>query len=225
MRNITSFAISAAALAGIAAAEVETSAYVGVHSDYIYRGADFGGDQSLTDFGLDFAGSCDCGLDWYAGLWYAQDATNELDIFAGVTKDLGFGTIDLGYITYTYPSSGNSDSEIYVGLSTSYQGLDLGLTTSFGLDGEYGEDVTWIEGSIGYGVDLAGYAVALEVATGYQTGDAGIDGFAYGSITASTDVALNDSMTLSPYVSYIQTSDAYQGFHGFVGGASLSFSF
>ncbi len=235
MRTITSFAISALALASVASADVDASAYFGAHSQYIYRGVDLGADETLTDFGLDFSGSCDCGLDWYAGIWYAStDTTDELDIFFGATKDLGFGTVDFGYINYTYPDSNTTnDSEIYLGLSTSYRGFDLGFTTSFGLDGAL-DNVTWFEATLGYTFDVYGYALGLEAATSYQAGANGVQDFAYSSITASTDISISEDLTFSPYLSYIVNSSDYRdsisgtpGAEGdeFIGGASLSFAF
>ena len=222
MRKITKFAVSAVALAGIAHAEVETSAYAGVHSKYIYRGSDLG--DNLVDFGLDLAGSCDCGLDWYAGVWDAsvEDAdAEETDVFAGISKDLGFGAIDLGGIVYTYSDATKREAEGYIGLSTSVAGLDLGLTYSHGFDGAV-DGTNWIEGTIGYGIELAGQAIGLELGAGSTNKDGGLG---YYSATASTDVALSEAITLSPYVSYVQTGEEISGDDGFFGGASLSFSF
>ncbi len=230
MRKITSFAIGAVALAGVAAAEVEASAYAGLHSHYIYRGSDLGNDTSFADFGLDFAGSCDCGVDWYAGAWYAAtDTTDEFDIFFGASKDLGIGTVDLGYIHYAYPGAeGSSDSEVYLGLSTGYAGFELGLTTSVGIGGA-SQNTTWIEGSAGYGLEVSGYALALEFVAGYQAGANGIDKLGYYGANLSTDIAVSDDITLSPYISYIQSHDDLNdgdgGFNGFYGGASVSFAF
>lgn len=235
MRKITTFAIGAVALSSLAYAEVEVGAYGGYHSKYVFRGFDLGGSDPMVDFGLDIGGSCDCGLDWYLGTWYAATesaATDEFDVFAGVTKDLGFGSVDLGYVNYSYMDTGiPSDGEIYLGLSTGYQGFDLGLTTSFGVQGIW-KNVTTIEGSVGYGYDVSDQlSLGVSVVGGYFAGQAGMDGIAYGSATLSGDYALSDSITLSPYVTYVETAEEYNVFgntgngDGFHGGISLSFGF
>lgn len=239
MKNITTFAISAIALSNTALADVKASARAGVHSEYIYRGADRGNETGMADFGLDFTGSCNCGMDWYAGAWFANTfssiATNEFDLFAGVTKDFGFGSVDLGYISYSYNDSNTTtDNEVYLGASTGYEGLELGLTTSFGLGGR-ARNTTWIEGTIGFSQEIFDNTIGIELASGYQAGsNSDIGGLAYGSITASSDLAIADDITLSPYLSYIQTAEEYRtnrrgalgnGLDGFVVGTTLSFSF
>lgn len=248
MRHITTFAISAAALASVAVAEVEASATAGFHTLYIFRGIDFtdtgsnSAENSLFDFGFDVGGSCDCGLDWYAGIWQGRTSDdspyNETDIYAGVTKDLGFGSVDLGVITYTYDDGTDNDAEIYVGLSTSVAGIDFGSTTSIGVAGAW-EDGIWQQFTLGYGIDLNDKtSVGFELATGLAFGNAfyadDIDGFALFQATLSVEHALSDDVTLSPYVSYVTTDDDYTGttapgvdltYEGLIVGASLSFTF
>jgi len=231
MKKLTTLAISAAALTGIAVADADVSFSTGVHSDYIYRGVDLGDDQEFADFGLDVAGSCDCGVDWYAGIWYASTtgtAVDELDIFAGISKDLGFGSVDFGYITYTYSEGTQNDAELYLGFSTTLAGVDLGANWSVGTDGGW-ESGSWVDLSAGYGYE----GLNLELGLGFAFGSANyapdVDGLATYSATLSYEYAISDDITISPYVSYVINTDDYEGAAGddehFYGGASLSYAF
>lgn len=256
MKNITKLTFSALALTCAANAEVDVTAYSGAHSNYIFRGADAigvndGEGGTLMDFGLDVSGDCDCGLNWFAGAWYGATQLgrqrDELDLFGGVSKDLGFGTIEAGYITYNFINSdvngktnASSNGEVFLGLSTGYAGFDLGLRTFYGVQGQARNNTT-IEGTIGYSVEVYNTVIGLEAKAGMFAGPgspnainnsgwsnpgSSIDGLAYTSITASTDFALADDITFSPYVSYLQAAEELtQGLDGFVGGATFAYNF
>lgn len=244
MRNITKFVIGAAALTSIAAAEVSASATAGIHSRYFFRGIDFTlGENDFADFGFDVSGTAYSGFDWYAGIWNGRvanqaDGYNETDVYFGASKEFALGTLDLGYITYTYDDGTQNDSEVYVGLSSSYAGIDFSSTTSIGTGGLWKNGV-FQEFTSGYGIELhETTSVYFEVSAGFAFGEAGysrdVDGLATYSASLSVDHALSDSLTVSPYISYVQTNEAYLGggttaepltVDGFVLGASASFSF
>ena len=236
-KTSTILAIGSGLLLSHAQAEIESEFHVGYNSEYIFRGVDLGDDA--YEYGLNFAGSCDCGLDWSAGIWSispdGEDGNvDELDIYASVSKDLGFGSVAVGFTAYTYDGGGSDDAEVFLGLSAEpIAGLDAGLTVFFGTDGILEEQVL-IEGSLGYtfaindkvaaNVGLVYGYVADEGLGGYVTDD----GSAYMSATLSFDVALSDDLTFSPYVSYIEGEDkrltgTVQD--GIIGGAKVSFAF
>ena len=257
MRNITTFVVSAAAVAsafaGSTASTTALDVSAGYHSSYIFRGIDFASEEnSFADFGIDVSGECDCGLGWYAGLWNGRtsngSAYNEMDVYAGVTKDLGFASIDFGAVTYTYDQDSvdgatalavtaddtlgarlQNDSEIYLGLSTSAFGVDFGSTTYFGTGGDWKNGV-WQQFTAGYGVDLNDTtSLGLELGAGFAYGQAGygadVDGLASLSATVSLDKALSDDMGLGVYVSNIQNNEAWAGGADYtVAGVALSFS-
>ncbi len=241
MRNITTFTISAIALAGVATAEIESSVSAGYHSRYLFRGIDYtGAENDLVDFGYEVGGACDCGADWYAGLWHGRTLNgngttgstfNQTDIYAGVSKDLGIGTVDVGYVVYTFDDNAReNDSEAYVGLATGYGGFELGATTYVGTGGNWKNGV-FQEFTAGFAQEVGGVALGIELAAGFAYGQAGygpdVDGLATYSATVSTDYMVSDDITISPYVSYIQNNEAWNinTVDGFVAGVSLGFAF
>ncbi len=222
-------------LSNAAQAELDKEFHIGYNSEYIYRGVDLGSDA--FEYGLDFSGSCDCGLDWAAGIWFIspdnEDGNiDELDIYGEVSKDVGFGTLALGFTAYTY-DSGADDSEVYLSASTELAGLSAGLSVFFGTDGILTDQVL-IEGSLGYSFDFSNKVSGeLSISAGYiadegDGGYAGDDGYAYGNVSLSASYALSDEMTLSPYISYtdgqsdILGASAYRGTYA---GVSLAYSF
>ena len=230
-KTSTILAITSGLFFGQAQAEIESEFHVGYNSEYIYRGAELG--EDAYEYGLDFAGSSDSGLDWSAGIWSISPdgaADDELDIYASVSKDLGIGSIAAGFTVYTYDGALDDDAEVYLGLSTQSCGLDLGLTVFFGTDGAL-QDAVLLEGSIGYSVELSSKTTAnIGIVYGYllDEGDFADDGEVYASASISLDYAVSDSITFSPYVSYnegeedILAAAAADGAHV---GASVSFSF
>ena len=238
-KTSTILAITSGLFFGQAQAEIESEFHVGYNSEYIYRGVELGKDA--YEYGLDFAGSSDSGLDWSAGIWSispdGEDGNvDELDIYASVSKDLGIGSVVAGFTVYTYEggSGENDDAEVFLGLSTQQAGVDLGLTVFFGTDGNF-EDEVLLEGTIGYSFEVSSKTTAnIGITYGYMLdeGDATLgannDGDVYASASISLDYAFSDSITFSPYVSYVEGEDkridnAADGV--LFGGASVSLSF
>lgn len=140
-KSIGAFAALAVISTGIASAQMmNDTGFVGelsggYHSDYIYRGMNYGSD--LVDLGL--SASKDFGaFGTKVGVWYgsAQDSKlafanfTELNTFGELSKDFGPVTGTVGYIWRHF----NSDSpllqdsqDVYFGLSHKF---DCGLTTS-----------------------------------------------------------------------------------------------
>ena len=233
-KTSTILAIGSGLLLSHAQAEIESEFHVGYNSEYIFRGVYLGDDA--YEYGLNFAGSCDCGLDWSAGIWSispdGEDGNvDELDIYASVSKDLGFGSVAVGFTAYTYDGGGSDDAEVFLGLSAEpIAGLDLGLTVFFGTDGIF-QDAILLEGTIGYSFEVSSKATAnIGIVYGYllDEGDFADDGGLYASASISLDYAVSDSITFSPYVSYNEGEEDIFGplaADGFIGGAKVSFSF
>ena len=231
-KTSTILAITSGLFFGQAQAEIESEFHVGYNSDYIYRGAELG--EDAYDYGLDFAGSSDCGLDWSAGIWSISPdggSDDELDIYASVGKDLGIGSIAAGFTVYTYDAANTADdAEVFLGFSTQQAGLDLGLTVFFGTAGAL-EDAVLLEGSIGYSFELSSKTTAnIGIVYGYLLDEGAFadDGELYASASISLDYAVSDSITFSPYVSYNEGEEDIIGATAADGahvGASVSFSF
>ena len=111
-KTIGALAAASALVAGNASAEVEYELHTGYTSGYLWRGQDLG--QDLVEAGFNAATEWN-GLGLSAGAWYASfDTSNsdtplgairevdvdELDLYAEVSKDLGFLTAAVGYIYY-----------------------------------------------------------------------------------------------------------------------------
>jgi uncharacterized protein (TIGR02001 family) len=112
-KTIGALAAASALVAGNASAEVEYELHTGYTSEYLFRGLNLG--QDLVEVGADVATEWN-GIGFSAGAWYASfDAptgfnglvsnanADELDLYAEVSKDLGFATVAMGYIYYMYP--------------------------------------------------------------------------------------------------------------------------
>jgi len=107
-KTIGALAAASALVAGNASAEVEYELHTGYTSEYLFRGLNLG--QDLVEVGFDAATEWN-GLGLSAGAWYGSyDAgsdvgfrevdVDELDLYAEVSKDLGFLTAAIGYIYY-----------------------------------------------------------------------------------------------------------------------------
>lgn len=244
MKKLTTIAICSAALATIASADVAGTFYSGYHTDYVYRGFDLGNNLEMFDFGLDFTGDCDCGLTWNAGIWYAAtdspETVNELDFYGSVGKSItigGFtGDIALGYTRYTYQNNGTAqaggdDGEVFISASTELYGLALGIQWNIGEEGvlidEHFADSHYVELSAGYGYDLTdNLSVSLDLALGFSFGDAyGNEGLSLGQATLGAAYTVTDYLTLSAYVTTVETDEDYSGLDSTWGGLSASWAF
>jgi len=131
-KTIGALAAASALVAGNAQAEVEYELHTGYSSEYLFRGVDLG--QDLVEVGVDAAYEWN-GLSLSAGVWatafnsspLAADRINsETDMYAEVSKDLGFLTASVGYIYYWNAGSlGVDNQEVYFGISR-----DLGFATA-----------------------------------------------------------------------------------------------
>ncbi len=251
-KTIGALAAASALVAGNASAEVEYELHTGYTSEYLFRGLNLG--QDLVEVGFDVATEWN-GLGLSAGAWYGSfDGTvdlnngvgpvrplttdlDELDIYAEVSKDLGFLTAAVGYIYYMnsepsingfFPAQlDNGDAqEIYFSV-----GRDLGFANAsltYFWDIELDND-GYSELALDRSFDL-NQCLALSVATnvGYLVEQ--------GQATAWTtkvglDWAFTENAKLSPFVALsIALSDdvdtSYDGSKNlFVAGSMLSVSF
>lgn len=239
-KTTTILAIGSGLLLSHAQAEIESEFHVGYNSEYIFRGVDNGNDA--FEYGLNLAGSCDCGLDWSAGVWHISPdqggrVDDELNVYAAVSKDLGFATAALGFTNYQYDGAAD-DSEVFLGFSGDFAGISGGLTAFFGTDGAL-QDQILLEGDLGYAIEINDKTtVNFGLTYGYILEDGKVgtrpqyaagNGKAYFSASVSADIALSDDITLSPYVSFVEAYDqniaAANVQDGFVSGAKISFSF
>jgi hypothetical protein len=190
-------------LFGASQAEIETSFSAGYTSEYVYRGALFGDD--LFDFGIEASGSGELGglgdLGFTGGIWYASfSGGNELDIYGEVSKDLGSFSLAVGITNYSYfglePAIGD-DVEPYVSVGTEVGGVSLGVSAYYDESDSYGYGFYW-EFSAEYAIGDVG----LSATYGYF--DDEVDYFA---LSAGYDIAVSDSITISPHITATFSDD------------------
>jgi len=225
---------------------VEYEAFVGWHSIYEFRGADYG--DNMFDAGFGLSNEFSNGYSLSGGVWYAdtrggsnQDGFNELDLFAAVGKSWGQFDLSLGYTYYTFPNSTSSDtSEFSFGVATeTYYGIGLGLT--------YFQDVDALnagylefEASKSFALmDKVGLDLSAGVAWSFNfspetvaAGGGGLDGYNHFFVKAALPWNFYGDFTVTPYAKYVGVSNDFgseintgESENNFFGGVSLSYSF
>ena len=136
---------------------IEYELHAGYSSEYLFRGLDLGDD--LIEVGFDIASEWN-GIGLSAGAWYgsfdaantvtagrfSQDVqldTDELDLYAEVSKDLGFLKASVGYIAYIYNQAhsnkqfANLDDtqEVYFSVARDFGFAEASLTYFWGIEG------------------------------------------------------------------------------------------
>ena len=220
---------SPAPIAPVPPSDISVSISAGYTSEYVYRGSFFGND--LFDFGLEASGSGELGglgeLGFTAGIWYASfsgisysdtftsGGGNELDIYGEVSKDLGSFSLAVGITNYSYfgvdPTIGD-DIEPYVSVSTELSGVSLGVAAYYDESDSYGYDLYW-EFSAGYAIGDLG----LSATYGYFD-----DEVEYFALSAGYDIAVSDSITISPHITTTFSDDLGDQTYG---GVALGFGF
>lgn len=125
MKIFTSTLAAAALLtaAGSATALEDISANATLATDYVFRGV------SQTDNKAAIQGGLDWGYDFepvrfYIGAWgsnidsdfFADDPVMELDVYTGLSGDLGDFSYDVGWLRYFYPTASiNNTTEWHIG--------------------------------------------------------------------------------------------------------------
>lgn len=220
-KTIGALAAASALAAGNASAEIEYEIHTGFSSAYIFRGIDLG--DELAEVGVDMSTEV-AGFGLSAGLWYASwegpvgtsgpagiggsgyDADlDELDVYAEVSKDLGFATVALGYIYYHFPQANGGQylvplddaQELYASISKDFFGVDFSLAHYFGLETD-NDGYTELGASKGFELSpclslntgaVLGYLVEEGDLTHFQT-------------KVSLDWAFTETATLSPYIAH-----------------------
>jgi hypothetical protein len=210
----------------------------GYHSTYVFRGADFGDD--MVDWSLE-ASKTFGSFDLTAGVWQANvispgasGVNLETDFYISATKDLGFASLDFGYIFYYFDgATGGNTQELYLGLSKDVAGVALSATYYYDIDLyetsylELGASKTLALGGLG---DLD-FSLAVGVSLDETE-------FTHIQPTVSKSFDLNSEVSVTPYLSYsFAISDADYTIGGanpfggnaiddeFIAGISLGFSF
>ncbi len=237
-KTIGALAAASALVAGNAQAEVEYQLHAGYSSEYIFRGLKYGDD--LVESGFDVATEVG-GLNLSGGVWYANydfaphvvgnthHNVNEIDLYAEVSKDLGFAKLRTGYIYY-YNDGGEfsipDTQEVYFGASRDLGFATLALTYYWDI---VGDNDGYTELGLSRSFELSP-CLSLNVASnvGYlvENGD-----FTAWSNKVSLDWGFAEKAKLSPFVAYTvalsdENNSAYhRSENEFTVGSMISVSF
>jgi hypothetical protein len=213
------------AMFGAANAELEGSVHVGINTEYIWRGTDqmFGeGSNSMFEAGLDLSVATIAGWDLGVGMWYASvhgtDGFDEIDYFASASRDFRCFSAAIGYTYYDFPSTSGGvplTQEMSFGLSTDVRGwFTAGLTYYWAVEGDndgYTEltfDRTFVLCE----------AATLDLGSTHSF-DTETSEVHHHGLSAMINYAVNDVLTVSPYVSLTIAEDGsqkYNSANGFV---------
>jgi hypothetical protein len=239
-KTIGALAAASALVAGNASAEVEYNLGTGYTSEYLWRGANLG--EDLVEATVSATTEWN-GFGWTAGAWYGSYDRNEfddtdvveydvdeLDLFAEVSKDLGFVTAGLGYIYYMNEDTYNivdDSQEVYVKLSR-----DLGFASAYAVyfwDVE-GDNDGYSEIGLSRGFEL-NQCLTLNLSTNYGFMFEETQDTAW-TTKAALDWGFAENAKLSPFVALsVALSDNQHGeYYGdtkneLVGGCMLSTTF
>lgn len=232
-KTISALVAASALVAGNASAEVEYGILAGYANQYLFRGADLGDD--LVELNLSVSTEYN-GLGLSAGAWHGSFSSSanqvnqveELDLYGEVSKDLGFASASVGYISYQNSGVDVADDaqEAYFGLAQSYFGVDFSLKYFWDIETD----------NDGYTQLGAGKSFEISSCLTLNTGAtlaylAEESEFAHLTAKVSLDYAFTETATLSPFVAaaWGLTNDAgnthTNGREEFVAGTTLSVSF
>jgi uncharacterized protein (TIGR02001 family) len=231
-KTIGALVVASAFAAGNASAEIESDLHVGYTSEYIFRGVDLGAD--LIEAGLDIATEYN-GFGLSAGAWNGsytddnKDGASELDLYAAVSKDLGFLTASVGYIKYINEDTDSfteDAQEVYFSVAKSLAGIDFSLAYYWDIETD-NDGYTELAASKGFELSPC-LTLSIKSALGYlwEQGD-----FGHFTNRIALDYAYSETATISPFIqNTIALSDdnstAYDGsVNEFVAGTMLSVSF
>ena len=231
-KTIGALVAASAFAAGYASAEIESEVHVGYTNEYLFRGLDLG--SNLVEAGADVATEYN-GLGLSAGAWYGSfdndntDSTSELDLYAEVSKDLGFVTAAVGYIKYVNDDTNafaEDAQEVYFSVAKSLYGVDFSLTYFWDIETD-NDGYAELGASKGYEI-----SPCLTLNTGAALGYLAEQGqLAHLTAKVSLDYAYSETATIAPFVAaswslgddndtvYANTANE------FVAGTMLSVSF
>ena len=202
------------AMFGAAQAELEGSVHVGINTEYIWRGIDQapGATDSMFEAGLDLGLGSIAGWDVGVGMWYASvhgsSTFDEVDYTASASRTFGCVDASLTYIYYDFPSTPGGVTlrqELGLGVATEFAGFDVGFTYFWDIEGDNdGYSEITLDRSFSL-CEACSLDVGATIAYDFETSDV----HHYG-LSAMANYAVNDVLTVSPYVSVTFAEDGAQ---------------
>lgn len=204
-KTIGALVVASAFAAGNASAEVESEIHVGYTNEYLFRGINLG--NGLAESGLNTATEYN-GLNLSAGAWYAafEDvngvSTTELDLYAEVSKDLGYVTAAVGYIKYINENVAGAFTvddaqEVYFSLAKSLYGVDFSLAYYWDIETD-NDGYTELGASKGFELSPC-LTLNTSAALGFLAEESE---FAHLTAKVALDYAFTETATVSPFVAH-----------------------
>jgi uncharacterized protein (TIGR02001 family) len=174
-KTLTAAALATASSITAAADDNNISANVSLTSDYIWRGVSQTHEKPAIQGGFDYSHDFDS-VSWYVGTWASNvdptffggthNPSTEMDLYTGLSGDLGEFNYDAGWLRYFYPGgSVNDTTEWHIGGGWKWFGATYYYSKDwFGTD----DDSSRIEGKFDY--DLP-YEIAFSATVGKNFGD------------------------------------------------------
>ncbi len=200
---------------------------LGYDSSYIFRGVDFGDNLIWGDVNIGVPVTDT--VDVTVGAWYASLADrdyDELNVYGGVSADLGAFELGIGLTWYEFTRTDDADIvEPGANIGTSVGPVDLSLGYYFDteVDGHYielsGESTIEITDAV---------ALVPGVSVSYADDYYGVSGFNNVGLSLALPIALTDTATLTPYVAGSIAIDALEDLgedDHIYGGVALSVTF
>lgn len=256
-KTIGALAATTMLMGGYAAAELEGEINVGYTNMYEFRFVDLG--QDLVSAGADIAFDLGDGWGISAGTWYgstndgkpgAVGSFNELDLYAGVSKEFGPVNVEVGYIFYHFFDIAAADTQdIYGSLGFDFGGgFGANVTAYYDIqrwNGLYATtELTYsVELSDCLSLDLAagvgyadGHGLQISRSSALATGSTNgtVDGYQGYYLSASLPWGATENLTVTPFIKYTDADgDLVTDFKGvsstgqdyFIAGCSLSVAF
>lgn len=174
----------------------------GYDTKYIFRGVDFG--DHLVWGALTIPVKLTDKLTFTFAPWYGNIADgeyDELDLVAGLTYDLGFGTVGVGYTWYYFPFSGFDTHEPNVTFSMPLGPVNWTSGAYMDTEADAGDIGWYFETGIDATIkinDMISIVPAAKIS--YCTDYYGVDGFNNILLKLGVPIALTKTATLTPYI-------------------------
>jgi len=203
---------------------------LGYDTDYVFRGYSDKEDLLTTTLNLNTISLGD-GMNLDLGAWYANlddGSHTELNLFGGVSVDLGEASLSAGLTYYTSGTDDLDTVEPYVGIGTEVAGLDVSIGYAYDTDQD---GAFWAIGA-GKSLELSDditvdVSASLNYADDYDAGAGAVKGFNNIDLRIGLPIAVGDA-TLTPYIAgsiAVDGLDDAGGDDELYGGVSLSLSF
>ena len=198
----------------------------GYDTKYVFRGVDFG--EHLVWGDVNIGVPVTDTVDFTLGTWYASLADadyDELNVYSGLSTDLGAVEVGIGLTWYYFPRTGGDVIEPGANIGTSVGPVDLSLGYYFDaeISGHYielaGESTIEISDTI---------ALVPGASISYGQDYYGVSGFNNVGLSLALPISLTDTATLTPYIAGSFAIDALEDLgenDHFYGGVALGVTF